>query len=189
MSPQSSVFNVVVFRFEGEDAADQALSQVQQKRKELGYKVIDGAVMRSDQEGKASYHETADLSASQGAGVGALGGILLGLIGGPAGLLVGAVVGAITGGAVAHFTDRGLPNDQLQQIAESLGADSSAILLLLQDTETEKAVDSVEGLDAQVLTFTLGDEVSGEIAMGVTGELSFHDPSAPPPAEKKTPGE
>lgn len=173
MSSQSSVFNIVLFRFAGKDGADQALAEVKSRRKEHGYKVIDGAVMRSDEKGKATFHETADLSASQGAGIGALAGALLGLVGGPAGLLVAATAGAITGGAVAHFTDRALPNDELKKIAESLGPDTSAIILLIKDTETEKAVDSLKGLNAQVLTFTLGDEVSGDITMAAAGELTF----------------
>jgi uncharacterized membrane protein len=176
MGNQSSIYNILVFRFQGKDGADHALTEVKKKRKELGYKILDGAVMRSDEKGKASFHETADLSASQGAGVGALAGAVLGLLGGPAGVLVATAAGAITGGAVAHFTDQALPNDQLKQIAQSLSPDTSAIVLLVEDRETEKAMDSIEGLNAQVMTFTLGDEVSGDIAMGVAGEITFDEP-------------
>jgi uncharacterized membrane protein len=177
MSPKSAVYNVLVFRFKGKDAADQALADLKKGRKELGYKIIDGAVMRSDEKGKISYHETADLSATQGAGVGALGGAVLGLIGGPAGLVVATVAGAITGAAAAHFTDMALPDRQLKAIASALSPDSSAIIALIEDRETAKAIDSVAGMNAEVMTFTLADEVSGTVSQAVSGQISY-DPQA-----------
>ncbi|HMK08983.1 MAG TPA: DUF1269 domain-containing protein [Anaerolineales bacterium] len=182
MSPKAAIYNILVFRFKGKDAADRALADLKKGRKEFGYKIIDGAVMRSDEKGKISYHETADLSASQGAGIGALGGAVLGLLGGPAGLVVATAAGAITGAAAAHFTDMALPDSQLKEIASSLSPDSSAIIALVEDRESEKAIDSITGLNAEVMTFTLGDEVSGDVSMAVAGQISFEP--LKPPAEK-----
>jgi len=189
MSPKSVVYNVLVIRFKGKDAADQALAELKKGRKELGYKIIDGAVMRSDEKGKISYHETADLSASQGAGVGALGGAVLGLIGGPAGLVVATVAGAITGAAAAHFTDMALPDRQLKEIASALSADSSAIIALIEDREAAKAIDSMEGMNADVMTFTLADEVSGAVSQTVSGQITYDPQAAKTPGAKDKPAE
>ncbi len=41
---------------------------------------------------------------------------------------------------------------------------TSALLLILEDKETEGFVNDVQGYDANVVTLTIGDELSGEIA-------------------------
>jgi len=62
-------------------------------------------------------------------------------------------------------------------IAGSLGGTllfvvSSALLLLLEDAYTEDAVDSLSGYNAQVVTLTVGDELSGEIAQFAAGAVA-----------------
>jgi hypothetical protein len=42
--------------------------------------------------------------------------------------------------------------------------DSSAVLLLLEDICAEDAIDSMSGCNANVVTLTVGDELSGQIA-------------------------
>ena len=50
--------------------------------------------------------------------------------------------------------------------------DTSAFLLLLEDKETEAVIKSMSGYSANVVTLTLGDELSGEIAQVVAGEVN-----------------
>ena len=51
--------------------------------------------------------------------------------------------------------------------------DSSAFLLLVEDIESEAVVDSMKGYNANVVTLTVGDDLSGQIASYVAGEA--HD--------------
>ena len=60
----------------------------------------------------------------------------------------------------------------LKQIGESMTPDSSAFLLLVEDVESEAVVDSMKGYNANVVTLTVGDELSGEIASYVAGEAT-----------------
>ena len=63
----------------------------------------------------------------------------------------------------------------MKEIGEALSADSSALLVLLEDKETEDVVKSMAGYSTDVVTLTVGDELSGQIASYVAGEAS--DPS------------
>jgi hypothetical protein len=52
---------------------------------------------------------------------------------------------------------------------------TSALLLLLEDKETEGLVNDVQGYDANVVTMTVGDELSGEIANFASGYVTDAD--------------
>ena len=99
-----------------------------------------------------------------GAGVG-----LLSLIGGPAGLLAWTVGGAVVGGAAGKYLGRPFSKGDLKEIGEAMGPDTSAFLLLVEDVASEVAVDSLKGYNANVITLTVGDDLSGQIASYVAG--------------------
>jgi hypothetical protein len=50
--------------------------------------------------------------------------------------------------------------------------DSSAFLLLVEDIYAEAVAESLEGFSANSVTLTVGDELSGELAQFVAGEVS-----------------
>ena len=50
-----------------------------------------------------------------------------------------------------------------------MSPDTSAFLLLLEDSQTEDVVKSMSGYNAGVVTLTVGDELSGQIASYVAG--------------------
>jgi hypothetical protein len=60
----------------------------------------------------------------------------------------------------------------LKELGKALTPDSSAVLLLLKDVYTEAAIDSMSGYTANVVTLTLDNELSGEIARFVAGAVS-----------------
>ncbi|MGV1010693.1 MAG: DUF1269 domain-containing protein [Dermatophilaceae bacterium] len=78
-----------------------------------------------------------------GGGRGALVGGLLGIIGGPLGMLAGSGIGAIA----AKLRDTGFKDHQLRRLGNSLGLNSSAVVI-------ELATDAVP--DAQRLLAALG---------------------------------
>jgi uncharacterized membrane protein len=168
-SESSAVYNILAFAFEGQDTANQIIKEVKSSDALEGYDIVAQAVVEQDDKGKVHIHEPGH--GVIGAAIGAVGGGLLGLIGGPAGVLALAAGGAAIGGAAGHFA-RAIPKEDLEEIGEALTPDSSAFLLLLEDTYSEDVVDSMAGYNANVVTLTVGSELSGEIASYTQGAVS-----------------
>ena len=97
---------------------------------------------------------------------------MLALIGGPVGVLAWAAAGGVVGGVAGHYLGRPIKKGDLKEIGEAMSPDSSAFLLLLEDTQSEGVVDSMSGYNANVVTLTVGDELSGQIASYTEGEAT-----------------
>ena len=166
----SGVFNIVAFCFDGQDTAKQTLKDAKSAGALEGYDIVVQAIVEQDEKGKVHFSEPG--RGGVGANMGAVAGGLLSLIGGPAGLLAWAVGGAVVGGVAGKYLGRPIAKGDLEEIGEALTPDSSALLLLLEDLDTETAIDSLSGYNANVVTLTMGDELSGEIAQFAAGAVS-----------------
>lgn len=166
----AAVYNVLAFVFDGKDAAGQAEDELKSSGALDGYKIDAQATVDQDENGKVKIHEPG--KGGVGAAVGAAAGGLLGLIGGPPGVLALSAAGAAVGGAAGHYFGRAIPKDDLEELGAALSPDSSALLMLLEDTQSEGVVNSMSGYDAQVVTLTVGDELSGQIAQYTEGSVS-----------------
>jgi uncharacterized membrane protein len=169
-SNDSAVYNILAFTFDGQGTANQTVKDIKSSGALEGYDIVAQAVVEQDAKGKVHIHEPG--RGGLGAAIGAAGGGLLGLIGGPAGLLAWAVGGAVVGGVAGHYLGRPFKKGDLKEIGEAMLPDSSAFLLLLEDTYSEGVVDSLKGYNANVVTLTVGDELSGQIASYVAGEAT-----------------
>jgi uncharacterized membrane protein len=116
------------------------------------------------------FHETG--KGGMGAAIGGVAGGLLGLIGGPVGLLAWAVGGAVVGGAAGKYLGRPIAKGDLKEIGEAMQPDSSAFLMLLEDKDSEAVIKSMSGYSANVVTLTVGDELSGQLASLTAGEVT-----------------
>lgn len=166
----SAVYNILAFRFSGQKGASDAMKQIKSSGALDGYKISAECIVEQDAKGKVHMHETG--RGGVGTAVGAGGGALLGLIGGPAGLLAWTVAGGVIGGVAGHYLGRAISKGDVKEIGEALTPDSSALLVLLEDKESEKVVKSMAGYSANVVTLTVGDELSGQIASYVAGAAS-----------------
>jgi hypothetical protein len=70
------------------------------------------------------------------------------------------------------YLGRPFKKGDLEEIGEAMSPDSSAFLLLIEDTYSEGVVDSLKGYNANVVTLTVGDELSGQIQSYVAGEAT-----------------
>jgi uncharacterized membrane protein len=165
----SAIYNILAFTFQGQDTAKQTVKEIKSSGDLDGYDIVAQCVVEQDAKGKVHIHEPGH--GVWGATIGAVGGGLLGLIGGPVGVLALAAGGAVVGGAAGHL-DRAIPKEDLEEIGEALTPDSSAFLLLLEDTYSEGVVNSMSGYDADVVTLTVGDDLSGEIASYSEGAVT-----------------
>ena len=166
----SAVYNIVAFCFDGQKTAKQILKEARKAAAPEGYKIVAQAIVVKNKKGKVSVKEPG--KGGVGATVGAVGGGLLGLIGGPAGLLAWIVGGAVVGGIAGKHMGQPIAKGDLKELGQSLAPDSSAVLLLLEDIWSEEAIDSMSGYNANVVTLTVGDELSGQIAEYVASTIS-----------------
>ena len=166
----SAVYNILAFTFDGKDDASEAVKAIKKSGALEGQAIVAEAIVEQDEKGKVHIHEPG--RGGLGAGIGAVGGGLLGLIGGPAGLLAWTVGGAVVGGVAGKYLGRPFSKGDLKEIGEAMSPDSSAFLLLIEDIESEAVVNSMKGYNANVVTLTVGDELSGQIAAYVAGEAT-----------------
>ena len=168
---KSAVYNILAFTFEGKDDASEAVKAIKKSGALAGQAILAEVVVEQDEKGKVHVHEPG--MGGIGSAVGAIGGGLLGLIGGPAGLLAWTVGGAVVGGVAGKYLGRPFSKGDLKEIGEAMSPDTSAFLLLVEDIDSESVIDSIQGYSANVVTLTVGDELSGQIAAYVAGEA--HD--------------
>ena len=158
----SNVYNILAFTFDGQDKAKEVVNEIKSSGALDGYYIIAQAVVEKDAKGKVHVHEPGH--GGLGAVVGGAAGGLLALIGGPVGLLAWVVGGAVVGGVAGKYLGRPIKKGDLEEIGEALNPDSSGFLLLLEDLYSEEVVNSLSSYNANVVTLTVGDELSGEIA-------------------------
>ena len=166
-STSAAVYNILAFTFQGKQTAKETVQAIKESGALDGYTIAAQAVVEQDEKGKVHIHEPGH--GGIGGTIGAVTGGLLGLIGGPAGVLALGAAGAAVGGAAGHYWGRVIPKEDLEELGEALQPDSSAMLLLLEDTYSEDVVNSMSGYNANVVTLTVGDELSGQIAQYTAG--------------------
>jgi uncharacterized membrane protein/sporulation protein YlmC with PRC-barrel domain len=145
---------------DGAEAALQALKQAV-KQKELS--ILNAAVLVKTENGHVSLKELQDVGSKRGALLGAIGGGLIGLLGGPVGMVVGAAAGAATGSAAARRFDMGFPDEYLKKIQASLQPGSSALLILLEQEQLEKATQVLSQFGGKLLQQELTDEIVSQL--------------------------
>ena len=166
----SAIYNILAFRFDGEKGAHDAMKEIKKSGALDGYKIAAECIVNQNAKGKVHMHETG--RGGVGTAVGAGSGALLGLIGGPAGLLAWTLAGGVIGGVAGHYLGRAISKGDVKEIGGSLSPDSSVLLVLLEDKESEGVIKKMAGYSANVVTLTVGDELSGQIASYVAGAAS-----------------
>ena len=172
--PKNAVYNIIAFVFADPKKARMVYDEVSASKaeaKEQGYKIVANAVVEVDEKGKAHIHEGGHGGWGTAGGV-AVGGFLS-LIGGPVGLLAWAVAGGVIGGFAGKIGGRAIPAKDLEKLSANMKPNTSAILVIIQDKSAEQLINRMSPYQASVVTLTVGDETSGEIAqavaVGVTG--------------------
>ncbi len=176
----SSIYNILVFSFTDTHTADEVVDELKASQKLGGYKIVAEAVVIREADGSVHVHEPGE--GGKGATIGAVVGGAIGLLGGPVGVLWLAAAGGALGGVAGHFAGRSIPADDLKKIGEQLQPNSSAFLALVENTDAEAVVNSMSGVNANVVTITLGDELSGTIAQSIEADITVTAPQASPAA-------
>lgn len=165
----SAPVELIVAAFENSQKADLALKSLKKLEKEGVIRLLNAAVLRKDDHGIVSIHETQDIHAGQGTIFGAIVGGLIGLLGGPAGVIVGAAAGAATGGVAADRIDMGFPDETLHELKRTLKPNSSAILALIQHEWVDRVAAEMEEFGADLFKGALKVEIAEQLTREVEG--------------------
>jgi uncharacterized membrane protein len=155
-------YRIAVVKFAGEDRAKQVVDLVKKQQKAADFEVKAWAVVEVNEKGKAKVKQGGH--GGMGVAVGGGTGVLLGLLGGPAGLLIWALGGSLLGGLAGKFLGQQFDEDQMKALAATMEPNSSALVMVVEDTMVEK-IESEMGMEGgSVVTVTLADQLSGEMA-------------------------
>lgn len=133
-----------VASYDNEFGAKQSLKDFEAMDREGSIDLIDAAVIVHTAEGKVKFEETADPSGKRWAKRGAIAGGLVGLIFPPS-IIAGAAVGGGAGGIWGKVRDKGIPDEDLRAIGESIPQGSSAIIAVAEDRTLERLQRGIEG--------------------------------------------
>src|SRR5438477_2210122 len=157
----TSNLEVFVAAFGTEDEAGVALKDFQTMDREGSIDLIDAAVVVHNENDKVTFKETADPSGKKWAKRGAIAGGLVGLIFPPT-ILASAAVGAGAGGIWGKVSDKGISDDELRQIGESIPPGSSAIIAVAEDRMLERLERGIEGYQ-KISRHALGADASAQL--------------------------
>jgi uncharacterized membrane protein len=138
-------YQTIVLTFPDYTSGDNALAVLQQLDLRGIIDLDEAAVIKVDANGKASVKDTEDVGAGEGALIGALYGGLIGLIAGPAGVAIGTVAGAATGGTTAALLDFGFSKDEINDLKQKLGPNTSAIIAIIEQEWLYRLEDALDG--------------------------------------------
>ena len=129
--------DLIVLGFDGTHKADEALLQLEQLEKEHLIKMEDAAVVIRTAEGDIKIRQTQDITTAATL-TGGLWGLLVGaLLANPLiGIAIGGGMGALSGAS----TDIGINDDFIEELAETLSPDSSAVFILAKHATTDKVM-------------------------------------------------
>src|SRR6478735_9476996 len=159
---------VFVAAFDSESEAGEALKDFKTMDREGSIELIDAAAIVHRADGKVHFEETADPSGKKWAKRGAIAGGLVGLIFPPT-IIAGAAVGGAGGGIWGKLRDKGIKDEDLRQIGESIPEGSSAIVAVAEDRVVERLERGIEGYE-RIAKHALNAEASAALVAEMESE-------------------
>ncbi len=156
---------IIVAAFQDENAANEALNELKQLKKEKLIGIQNAAVIRKDEKGKIHIRETADMGGGKGAAIGGVAGAAIGLLAGPA-LVVPVAVGALVGGLTAKLRDSGFSDQRLETLGEGLKPGTSAIIAVVEHKWVDEVRKEMEEEGADLVTAALQADIAAQLEAG-----------------------
>jgi uncharacterized membrane protein len=140
--------------YDGQDTAGQVFKTMRAAEGwQTGERIQSYAVVSKDAKGRVTVRD----QRRRDAAIGAVIGGVIGLVGGPAGVAAGAAAG----GAVGYLTGDavGIPREKVESMHDSLTPNTSALVVVLDDTWVQDAERSLRQANARAL-------IASQIASG-----------------------
>jgi uncharacterized membrane protein len=164
----TSTLELFVAAFNNENEAGEALKDFKTMDREGSIELIDAAAIVHGADGKVRFEETADPSGKKWAKRGAIAGGLVGLIFPPT-IIASAAVGGAGGGIWGKLRDKGIKDEDLRQIGESIPEGTSAIIAVAEDRVVERLERGIEGYE-KVARHALNADASAELIAEMESE-------------------
>ncbi len=156
-----------VVAFDGVGQADEVLETLKELDDNQLVELGKAAVIQRDADGQIELEETADMDTKDSAIAGAVAGGLLGMLTGK-GLVGGALLGAGGGALASKGLDLGIDDDYLNEVAESLGPDSSAIVATVEFANVDASMEALDRFEAGTIVHTtLQPEITAQLSDAV----------------------
>lgn len=154
---------VIVAAYSEEKAVIDAYEYIRDSRTvaKLYYQVA--AMVWRAEDGRLHIKEPDDKTTGVGIGVGAVLGGMIGTLAGPAGIVLGAGAGAAIGGLAASG-DSGIPDERLKEIGESLPPGTSALVVLLYESDVDETRKALAERGGEIMVTSLDADLAEQLA-------------------------
>jgi len=154
------MYGFKAFLFDGKNTARKAFETLEDYTPAYVW-IDDVAVVSRSKHGAIRVHSTwaqDDSDVGAGTGFGVLTGGLIGLLFGPGGALAGAAVGGSLGALFGAGADVEFDDPRLDDFAASLDKDTSALILVGEETTLADFVSAVEPFGGKIVETDLNDD-------------------------------
>ena len=154
------MYGFKAFVFDGKKTARKALDTLEDRGTDYLW-IDDVAEVSRSKHGSIRVHSTwaqDDSEVGAGAGFGAVTGGLIGMMFGPAGALAGAALGGSMGGLMGAADEVDLEDPRLDEFAESLLNDTSALILVGEETTLVDFVSAFEPFGGKIIETDLNEK-------------------------------
>ncbi|MCM2465030.1 DUF1269 domain-containing protein [Methanoculleus oceani] len=146
--------DLIAIAYDGEETAFRVRDRLIQLTKEHVIELEDLVVVVHHRDGKTEIKQATNL-AGMGALSGAFWGLLIGLI--FFAPIFGLAIGAITGALAGRFSDYGIDDNFIKEVAESVGPGNSAVFLLVKKITPDRVVDAIREFGGHVIRTSLSE--------------------------------
>lgn len=133
--------NLIVISFPEEQLAFEMRAALVNLQKEYLIEMEDVVIVTKDAKDKVKLHQAMNLTAA-GAATGSFWGLLIGLL--FLNPLLGAAVGAGAGALSGRFTDLGINDQFMKELAEGFKPGCAAIFILVRKATADKVLEGLE---------------------------------------------
>jgi len=158
---------LAVIAYPGQDTAAQAAAKLGQLQKEYLIELEDVAWVTKNPEGKMKLHQATSLTGVAASG-GALWGFVFGLL--FFAPLAGLAIGAATGAVAGHFSDIGIDDKWIKEVAASIPAGGSALFVLARNSQNERVLPEMAKFGGQVIKTSLSEEQQAALSEALSSE-------------------
>jgi len=147
--------NLIVVVFDDSEQAGQVRATLKSVEHEGRLRLDDSAVVVKDEKGKIHVKDQMDRGVKVGAVTGGLLGLLLASIFFPIG---GLIIGAVAGGLIGSAAGLGISKSFVKEVSESMTENSSALFIIVRDSDPDLAVAALRPYQGKILQTTLSED-------------------------------
>lgn len=171
--------DLLVIEFKTEAEADEVRQRLLSMQKEYLIELGDAVVAVKRPDGTVKLNQLVE-PVKSGAVSGMFWGALIGLLFMMP--LAGAAVGAASGALSGKFTDLGINNEFMKDVANALQSGNAALFLLIRKMTTDKILPALQGTGGRVLRSSFDETKEETLQEALAGMRQVQAAATPPPA-------